>query len=86
MNLINSHQNPANVLPGYFSEISTEQVPESDQLKGEVKSGFYDLGAVPSHALDENDGIPLSSKENKFVWLAIVVGQIILGMTIYAIL
>lgn len=85
MNLINSQQNQTNVLPGYLSEISSEQKLASDQFKSKNGSTLYDLGEVPSHALDENDGIPLSSKESKFVWLAIVVGQIILGLTIYAI-
>lgn len=85
MALINSHQEKTHVLPGYTSEVAMEK-KKTNQLKGADQNLTSDLGEVPAHAMDENGGIPLSAKESKFVWLAIIMGQIILALIIYAIL
>jgi len=85
MNLINSHQAQTHVLPGYLSDVASEKEQNFYHSSEKKQNSFYDLGDVPAHAIDENDGVPLSSKESKLIWLAIVVGQIILGLTIYAI-
>lgn len=86
MDLINSHQAKKRVLPGYSTDVASERKDSFHQSTDKNPDFFRDLGEVPAHAMDENDGVPLSPKESKYVWLAIVVGQIILGLTIYAIL
>lgn len=86
MALINSHQEKTHVIPGYAIDVPLERKKKPYHSKEIDQNIIHDLGEVPAHAMDENDGIPLSSKESKFVWLAIIVGQIILGLTIYAIL
>lgn len=86
MDLINSHQAQTHVLPGYLNDGVSEKEQNFYHSSEKKQNFFHDLGDVPAHASDENDGVPLSSKESKLIWLAIVVGQIILGLTIYAIL
>lgn len=85
MNLITSHQQ-THALPDYLGAAASEKRASFDQSSEKRKKFFHDLGEVPAHALDENDGVPLSSKESRLVWLAIIVGQVILGLTIYAVL
>lgn len=84
MDLTHGYQAETHVLPGYLSDIASEEKQTINQPSH--REVPYDLSEVPDHALDGDCGIPLSSKESRFVWLAIVVGQIILGLTIYAIL
>jgi|GEM_PF-1565733 len=86
MNLINSHQAQTHVLPDYLNDVASDKKQNFYQSSDKRCNFFHDLEEVPAHALDENDGIPLSSKKSKFVWLAIVMGQIISGLIIYAIL
>ncbi|PRY53542.1 hypothetical protein B0I27_1036 [Arcticibacter pallidicorallinus] len=85
MNLITSHPQ-THALPEYISTAASGKKARFNQSSEGRKKFFHDLSEVPAHALDENDGVPLSSKESRFVWLAIIVGQVILGLTIYAVL
>lgn len=84
MALINSHQEKTHVLPGYATDVAIKK--KLKQSKETDQNLSHDLGEVPAHAMDENDGIPLSSKESRFVWLAILMGQIVLGLTLYALM
>lgn len=86
MNLIDSHQTRAHVLPGYLTPVASQRNQSLHRSSHKKEIVYPDLGELPAHAFDENDGVPLSPKENKLIWLAIVMGQIILGLTIYAIL
>ncbi|WP_407426427.1 hypothetical protein [Arcticibacter sp.] len=86
MDFTNSHHAQTHVLPGNLGDVASEKKHRFYQSSDKKCHLLVDTEEVPAHAFDENDGIPLSSKETKLVWLAIVVGQLILALTIYAIL
>lgn len=86
MALINSHREKTHVLPGCVSDTPSEKKKKLHNYEERDQNTVHEIGKLPAHAMDENDGIHLSSKENRYVWLAIILGQIIFGLTIYMIL
>jgi len=85
MNVIDSHQTKTDVLKSNLDDVALEEKPNFYQSSDKSHNPLRVWEDLPAHALDENDGVPLSSKEDKLIWLAIIVGQLVLGLIVYAI-